>query len=610
MRIVPVVLIAAGLVAATTSATAQTATATNSSGLTVERVAQLPSIIGTAPASPTWSPDSRWIAFRWNESGWPFRDVYVVRADGTGLKRLTDMQRTDPAPAPPAGASTDALAAQAAARARGGVSEVQWLPDSRGLLFVSRGSVFRIGVDGGEPQKLGAGDGVSDIALSPDGSSLAFLRDGDIWLWALEAAPTAERLTTLGVEGIGRVPLGTYNRADVEVGTGVWGADWPPFAWSPDGPDDCVPHVRSPAPAEGAVPVLSRRRDHGERAAPWISWRRERAAIAGAASRRYPSGPDDSARTTRRARRSATTSGRRTDACWWIRCPTPAPSDGSSSWIRGRRRRNWCGTIAATRASTRPMSRAGMRTGGAFSSSPTWASAIICIPSTRMVVTPTPVALTSGNWDVAGERGAGHRAGGRPRRRGVSSPPPSRTPTNVTSIAWPLVGSRSGRHQSHRRRARPDRLTRRPARASLVVRRCDADRADGDGRAARVCRAPRDDVATRGVRAPDVDPRRGIETFTNAVDGFLVHARIQEPASLDRTKRHPVDLRARVTRTPCATAGAGSPERCSSFSSSRATSSSRWMCAAASVTDGRFAKRFSWITAARISTTSRRSPTA
>ena len=30
------------------------------------------------------------------------------------------------------------------------------------------------------------------------------------------------------------------------------------------------------------------------------------------------------------------------------------------------------------------------------------------------------------------------------------------------------------------------------------------------------------------------------QTFTNAVDGFVVHARIQEPASLDRTKRHPV----------------------------------------------------------------------
>ena len=90
-------------------------------------------------------------------------------------------------------------------------------------------------MDGGEPQRLSTGEGVSDMALSPDGSSLAFLRDGDIWLWKMSGAGAAERLTTLGVDGIGRVPLGTYNRADVEVGTGVWGADWPPFAWSPDG---------------------------------------------------------------------------------------------------------------------------------------------------------------------------------------------------------------------------------------------------------------------------------------------------------------------------------------------------------------------------------------
>jgi dipeptidyl-peptidase-4 len=30
------------------------------------------------------------------------------------------------------------------------------------------------------------------------------------------------------------------------------------------------------------------------------------------------------------------------------------------------------------------------------------------------------------------------------------------------------------------------------------------------------------------------------ETFTNAVDGFVVHARIMEPPGLDRTKKHPV----------------------------------------------------------------------
>ena len=75
MRIVPVVLIAAGIVAGAASVSAQTAPAPASSALTVERVAQLPSIIGTAPASPAWSPDSRWIAFRWNDGGWPFRDL-------------------------------------------------------------------------------------------------------------------------------------------------------------------------------------------------------------------------------------------------------------------------------------------------------------------------------------------------------------------------------------------------------------------------------------------------------------------------------------------------------------------------------------------------------
>jgi hypothetical protein len=72
--------------------------------LTVERVAALPSLIGTAPASPTWSPDSRWLAFRWNDAGWPFRDLWIVAADGTGLRRLTDLQRTHPQPPAPGGA--------------------------------------------------------------------------------------------------------------------------------------------------------------------------------------------------------------------------------------------------------------------------------------------------------------------------------------------------------------------------------------------------------------------------------------------------------------------------------------------------------------------------
>jgi len=41
--------------------------------LTVERIASASSIAGTPPSSPTWSPDSRRLAFLWSSEGQPGR---------------------------------------------------------------------------------------------------------------------------------------------------------------------------------------------------------------------------------------------------------------------------------------------------------------------------------------------------------------------------------------------------------------------------------------------------------------------------------------------------------------------------------------------------------
>ena len=203
--------------------------------LTLEQVATRPSIVGTPPASPAWSPDSRRLVFAWNDAGLSFRDLWITSADGSGLRRLTDLERTHPSPVPPSGRSTAALAAQAAARARSGVGEYLWLPDSRTILLTAAGATYRLDADGGVPARVDLGGAAANLALSPDGRRLAFLRDGDLWVWPIDGSAAATQLTRIAVPGIARVPLGTYNRADVEIGTGIWGAGWRPFAWSPDG---------------------------------------------------------------------------------------------------------------------------------------------------------------------------------------------------------------------------------------------------------------------------------------------------------------------------------------------------------------------------------------
>ena len=112
--------------------------------LTVERIASLPSLIGTAPSSPVWSPDSSRLAFLWNDAALPFRDVWVVDATGEAPARWTDMARDFPHPDSVAPDSIDALAARAAARARTGVSDLTWTPDGKALIFAYRGDLFRV----------------------------------------------------------------------------------------------------------------------------------------------------------------------------------------------------------------------------------------------------------------------------------------------------------------------------------------------------------------------------------------------------------------------------------------------------------------------------------
>jgi dipeptidyl-peptidase-4 len=521
------IIAAAGIVASwlSTIAAAQPAPS-----LTVERVASLPSLIGTAPASPAWSPDSHRLAFRWNDEGWPFRDLWIVEADGTGLRRLTDLDRTHPPPAPPSGNSTEALAAQAAARARGGIGEFLWLADSRTVLFTYRGELFRVAADGGTPEALGVDGGVSALALSPDATRLAFLRGGDVWMWPL-AGGAAVRLTNVAVPGIARVPLGTYNRADVEVGTGVWGASWRPFAWAPDG-------------RTIAFHMVDRRHI---RRVPFPSYLGEETVVS-ELRRGYPG--DENERRTLHLLDVETRTTR----------PIPLQDPGHRAvsdfaWSRDGRllidhvsdtgTHRWLYVVDA--GSTTP--RLVWSDYGETRIYPSYTAR--WHPDGRRILVladiadrdhlyaldasatdATPVPLTSGQWDVTSlvdvrDDGSLFITGTRqsPYERQVYRLAPGNgAPVAVTRAPGMHLASIS---PDGRRVASiwTDDVT--PAELVLLDAAGGADER-------RVTTSPPDEFS----RHTWVRPR--YETFTNAVDGFVVHARILEPANLDRSRRHPV----------------------------------------------------------------------
>ena len=179
--------------------------------LTIESITGTPSLLGTAPVSPLWSGDSRRLAFLWTDGAIPGRSLWVVDRTASAPRRILPSDN------------------------RAAVSDFVWTGTGDSLLFLQRDNVWIVAAGGGKPVQLTSDGGdKSDLTVSPDGTQLGWLSNGDLHVMARSGTSVVSRLTSVSVAPIGNIPLGTYFRRDVEIGTATWGGDAPAYAWSPD----------------------------------------------------------------------------------------------------------------------------------------------------------------------------------------------------------------------------------------------------------------------------------------------------------------------------------------------------------------------------------------
>ncbi|MFT7319760.1 prolyl oligopeptidase family serine peptidase [Congregibacter sp.] len=183
--------------------------ATSQAPLSLDELFASPSLFGTVPSAPKWAADSQHFAFTWNDRGLPDRGLWLASADGKELRRLSVAQADGPS-----------------------TREFTWRADSKTILMLRGGELWQTRIDDETPTLLGdIGSGASSLSIAPDDAQIAFLKDGDLWLFDLQTK-TSRAVTEVGIAGLSSLSIGRYNRPEREIGPGIWGG--PTYVWSPD----------------------------------------------------------------------------------------------------------------------------------------------------------------------------------------------------------------------------------------------------------------------------------------------------------------------------------------------------------------------------------------
>lgn len=146
----------------------------------LERYYQYPLINGRSPAGATMSPDGTKIVFGWNETGERKLDAWVMDFPGGAKRRIVEADSIEDLPRQDD--SRSELEKSEAKLYDGGISNFQWSPDSKEILFAYKGRTWTVKPDGTDlSTPANGGLSLGGVQYSPDGRYLLYLSSNNLF---------------------------------------------------------------------------------------------------------------------------------------------------------------------------------------------------------------------------------------------------------------------------------------------------------------------------------------------------------------------------------------------------------------------------------------------
>jgi dipeptidyl aminopeptidase/acylaminoacyl peptidase len=178
--------------------------------LSVDSIMRGPDLVGYPPSGLRWSGDGTRLYFEWQTRGDDETATWVVTADGTGLRRLTDDERRQ---APPVTGQWDTARRRVLSAARGDVTLIdtvsgtrveiartagaesapRWARDESHVTFVRDGGLFITALAGGGIQQIAESGPTAPDPKKTDSQATLSKEEADLLAHVRETARRRER---------------------------------------------------------------------------------------------------------------------------------------------------------------------------------------------------------------------------------------------------------------------------------------------------------------------------------------------------------------------------------------------------------------------------------